>query len=164
MKLPVATVLASALIGLSATADVPKLTRGDLEAVIGDEWTGQLTYLNYQAPFNDVTIRAALQASAADNGLKLDYLYPDEPNANSTVIAEIGADGTSFMGEPIVSNEMLEDDVRLVKTGYPCEDMGRAAMCEMTYRLAPTELRIKKMVTYDGETEAFRRNEYVFTR
>ena len=164
MKLPVITALAAILTGASAMADVPKLTHADLSTVIGDDWTGQLIYLNYQAPFNDVTIRADLQAAAADNGLKLDYIYPDEPQANSTVIAEIGADGLSFMGEPIVANETLENDVRLIKTAFACEDMGRAAQCEMTYQFAPTELQIKKMVTYDGEAEAFRRNEYVFTR
>ena len=164
MKLPVTAALTSICIGLSAAADVPALALSDLEPVIGEDWTGQLTYLNYQAPFDDVTIRANLNASMIEDGLQLDYIYPDEPHANSTVMAVIENGGTSFMGEPIVSNAVTSDGARQLMTAFACEDMGRPAQCEMTYSFSATVVQIKKMVTYDGEAESFRRNEYVFTR
>ena len=164
MKLPVTAALASLLIGLPAFAETPALALADLEPVIGDDWTGELTYLNYQAPFEDVTILADLNASMTEAGLQLDYVYPNEPHANSTVIAKIGDDGMTFMGEPITANDVTSDGTRTVTTAFACEDMGRSAQCEMTYAFSATRVSIKKMVIYDGEAESFRRNAYTFTR
>lgn len=165
MKLFTASLFGSVVLTASAFAnEAPPLEPSDLEIAVGSDWTGSLTYLNYQEPFVDFTISAALEVSATETGLQLAYKYPDEPHANSTIVAEIGQNGTLLMGEPIVSNLALEDGGREVKTAFDCEDMGRPAACEMTYAFSATELRIKKMVTYAGETEGFRRNEYVFTR
>lgn len=159
------SLFASAVIAVPAfAAEAPPLEAADLEVVVGSDWTGSLTYLNYQEPFVDFTIPAALEVTATEKGLQLAYKYPDEPHANSTIQAEIGAGGTTLMGELIVSNEVLDDGGRLIETAFPCEDMGQSASCEMTYAFSATELRIKKMVTLEGETEGFRRNEFVFTR
>lgn len=165
MKSLRAALLFSVLITAPALAsEAPPLKPGDLDIVVGTDWTGSLTYLNYQEPFIDFTIPATLGVTTMPGGLELAYQYPDEPHANSTVQAEISKDGLSLMGEPIVSNTVSDDGVRRVKTAYDCEDMGRSASCEMTYTFSPSELRIKKLVTYSGETESFRRNEYVFVR
>lgn len=163
-KLLISLFIAPVSAALAFASEPPPLEVADLEIVVGADWTGSLTYLNYQEPFIDFTIRAALTVTATEAGLKLAYEYPDEPHANSTIQAEIGANGTELMGEPIISNEELEQGGRVIVTAFDCEDMGRAAACEMTYSFAPNALRIKKMVSYDGETESFRRNEYVFTR
>ncbi|MEO0450693.1 MAG: hypothetical protein AAFZ74_10300 [Pseudomonadota bacterium] len=165
MKLLVVSLLSSVVVTFAAVAaETPPLEASDLEIAIGADWTGSLTYLNYQDPFVDFTIPAALEVEATETGLQLAYKYPDEPHANSTIVAEISQNGTLLMGEPIVSNLTLEDGGREVKTAFDCEDMGRPAACEMTYSFSANELRIKKMVTFEGETEGFRRNEYVFTR
>ena len=163
-KLMVSALFGAALAIPALASEPTALEVADLEVVVGAEWTGSLTYLNYQEPFIDFTIPATLAVTATEAGLKLAYTYPEEPHANSTVQAEISANGTKLMGEPIVSNTELESGGREIQTRFACEDMGRSAVCEMTYSLAPLELRITKMVTYDGETEAFRRNAYVFTR
>jgi len=163
-KLTISVLLGAAL-ALPALASEPAaLEVPDLEIVVGADWTGSLTYLNYQEPFIEFTIPATLTVTATETGLKLAYAYPEEPHANSTVQAEISANGTKLMGEPIVSNTELETGGREIRTQFACEDMGQSATCEMTYSLAASELRITKMVTYDGETEAFHRNAYVFTR
>lgn len=163
-KMTVSGLLGVALILPALASEPDALEVADLEIVVGTEWTGSLTYLNYQEPFIDFTIPATLTVTATEAGLKLAYAYPEEPHANSTVQAEISANGRKLMGEPIVSNTELETGEREIRTRFACEDMGRAAVCEMTYSLAPSALRITKMVTYDGETDAFRRNAYVFTR
>ena len=163
-KLMISLLVAPVSAALAFASEPAPLEVAELEVVVRADWTGSLTYLNYQEPFIDFTIPAALKVTATDAGLKLAYEYPDEPRANSTVQAEIGANGTELMGEPIVANMVLEAGGRVIVTAFDCQDMGRAAACEMTYSFAPAELRIKKMVTYEGETESFRRNEYVFTR
>lgn len=165
MKLTPVAFIAPAIVVLSAHAgEAVSLSPSDLVVVAGDDWTGSLTYLNYQAPFEDVTIPANLEVEATETGLKLGYIYPDEPHANSTITLKVSEDGTMMMGEPIVSNTLLETGAREVKTAFPCEDMGKAASCEMTYTFGASELNVTKMVTYEGETDAFRRNAYSFTR
>ena len=163
-KWKISLLMVPALMAPAFATEPPALDVADLEVVVGADWTGSLTYLNYQEPFIEFTIPAALTVTATEAGLKLAYEYPDEPHANSTVQAEISANGTKLMGEPIVANTELENGGRMIQTAFACEDMGRSAACEMTYSFAPSELRITKMVTYDGETESFRRNAYVFTR
>ena len=163
-SLSVSLVVSAMILAPAFAAETPPLDATDLEIVVGTDWKGSLTYLNYQEPFIDFTIPATLEVTAIETGLQLAYKYPDEPHANSTIQAEIGENGMMLMGEPIVLNTAMEDGGRLIKTAFGCEDMGRSATCEMTYAFSPTELRIKKMVAYDGETEGFRRNEYVFTR
>ena len=165
MKLITASAIASAILTLAAHAgEAEGLSPSDLAMVAGTDWTGSLTYLNYQPPFEDVTIPANLEVDATDTGLKLAYIYPDEPHANSTVTLNVSEDGQMMMGEPIVSNTLLESGTREVKTAFACEDMGKAADCEMTYAFGESELKVTKMVTYKGETDAFRRNAYTFTR
>lgn len=165
MKSLALSLLISSIIALPASAEnVPALTPENLETVIGADWSGSLTYLNYQEPFEDVTIPAAIEVEAIENGLAFAYKYPAEPQANSTGEALISADGTSFVGAPIVSNQVLETGSRQVITLEDCEDMGREAICAMTYTFAANAFQIEKMVTVKGESESFRRNEYVFTR
>ncbi|MEL7108534.1 MAG: hypothetical protein AAGJ68_04910 [Pseudomonadota bacterium] len=160
--------LAAGLIPLSTVAahasEVPAVTIDMFESLAGDDWSGSLTYLNYQAPFEDVTIPANIEISLLNSGLKLDYKYPNEPHANSSAVASISENGTVFMNEPVIANTLTDDDVREIKTGFACEDMGRSAQCEMTYMFSSSTLQITKMVTYDGEIEAFRRNAYTFQR
>lgn len=165
MKSLALSLLISSFIALPVSAEsVPALTSENLEIVTGDDWSGSLTYLNYQEPFEDVTISAAIEVEAMENGLAFAYKYPDEPQANSTGEALISEDGMSFMGAPIVSNQAMETGGRQVITLEDCEDMGREAICAMTYTFSANAFQIEKMVTVKGESESFRRNEYVFTR
>lgn len=163
-SLVISLLLSSFIASSSAAENVPAVTPESLEVVIGDDWTGSLTYLNYQEPFDDVTIPAAIEVEAIENGLAFAYKYPDEPQANSTGEALISNDGASFMGAPIVSNQALETGGHKVITLEDCEDMGREAICAMTYTFSATAFQIEKVVTLKDASESFRRNEYVFTR
>lgn len=145
-------------------SDVTPVSLDMFTPILGEAWTGSLTYLNYQEPFEDVTIPANVEISFVDAGIQLDYKYPNEPHANSSVIASLSDDGLVFMDEPVIANTVSEDGTRAIKTAFVCEDMGRPAHCEMTYAFSANTLEISKMVTYDGATEAFRRNAYTFQR
>lgn len=156
--------LTSSLVLPAIAGEPHELTADMLTVIEGDDWTGSLTYLNYQEPFEDVTIPANVEITLIERGVELAYKYPNEPHANSRTRAKISAEGTKFMGAPIVSNDISADGSRAVITRYPCQDMGRSASCEMTYSLSADRLMIQKMVTYDGETNAFQRNAYMFER
>ncbi|MEO1187692.1 MAG: hypothetical protein AAFW60_01365 [Pseudomonadota bacterium] len=147
-----------------AAAEAPALTLDAFNEIIGDDWTGELTYLNYGEPVKDFTIPAALEVERVESGLSMAYIYPDEPHQNSTIIVRISEDGSKLMGAPVTINADRDTDGREIRTEYACEDMGQSASCEMIYQIRADQILMRKMVTNNGETEAFRRNEYVFTR
>jgi len=148
-----------------ASADTaPKVSESDLSDMVSDQWTGGLTYLNYQEPFIDFTIPAAAIVTPIERGFEVFYQYPDEPHMNGSSEIKIGQNGTEIDGYSVVSNTVTEDGEREVRTRGTCEDMGKSASCEMVYTVSETSLSLKKLVTYDGETETFRRNEFAFTR
>lgn len=148
----------------SVAGEIPALSPGSLAVIAGDDWTGGLTYLNYGEPVKDFTIPAELDVEIVENGLKLAYIYPEEPQQNSIVTAKVSADGTKLMGAKITANRLLESGAREIVTTYACQDMGQTATCEMIYQLSETEFSVRKMVTYAGASETFRRNAYSFTR
>ena len=156
--------LASTLVLSSHADQTPVLSPDALEIIAGNDWTGSLTYLNYGEPVRDFTIPATLEVDVVERGLKLSYKYPEEPHQNSVVTARVSEDGTKLIGASISANSVLETGARRVVTNYSCEDMGRSAACETTFTFSAKEFRVRKMVTYKGETVGFRRSEYIFTR
>ena len=162
--------LSLALIFLPLTAlaagasETVELTADSMTPILGSDWSGSLTYQDYQPPFADVTIEAALEVTAVQGGFEFAYIYPNEPHANSKSLVQIGENGTTIMDQPIVRNQISEDGTQTIVTAFACEDMGKSASCEMTYSLSAQAFSMRKMVTYDGETDAFRRNAYEFTR
>lgn len=160
-----AAILSAATLVPAATGQaLTPVDTDDLEAAIGDDWTGELTYLNYGEPVQDFTIPAELDVVSVENGLELYFQYPEEPSQNIRVTWLITDEGKSLAGEPIIASTEMPDGTAVFVTAAPCEDMGKSAACQMTYSLSATELTIKKMVQYDGEDTAFRRNAYRFER
>ena len=163
-SLTLACILAP-IIALNASAsETATLTSESLNPILGKDWSGSLTYQIYQPPFEDVTIEAGLEVTKVEGGFEFAYHYPNEPHANSASVVTIGENGSEIMDQPIVSNQISDDGTQTIITAFTCEDMGRAASCEVIYSLSQQAFSMRKMVTYDGETEAFRRNEYTFTR
>lgn len=156
--------LSPVMVPTSVAAETPVLTPDAFDVIVGDNWSGALTYLNYGEPAKDFTIPAELEVERIEEGLKMAYKYPDEPHQNSTVTARINEDGSRLMGAQVTLNAIAESGAREIRTEYACQDMGKAAACEMIYELSADRVVMRKMVAYTGDSEAFRRNEYVFTR
>ena len=149
---------------LSHAEDKLTITADDLRPLVQSDWVGSLTYMNYQPPYQDVTIPAALEVFRQAAGLDFHFKYPDEPHANSHyTFTHSEVDGT-LDGNPIILRETTEDGTLKVVTGYPCEDMGRAADCTTTFTLSHTEFSQTKYVTYTDTGERIRRNAYSYTR
>ncbi len=145
-----------------ATDDAPRVEPRALERFAGD-WRGALTYLNYQEPFDYFTIPAEATVSVDGDKVTIAYRYPDEPRQNGESTARLSKDGRAFDGQPIVSATATDDAYAFV-TRYACEDMGKKATCEMTYRAGAADLYIGKRVTYADGGDPFLRNEYRLAR
>ena len=156
--------LATATTWTAQASEVQAVTPDSFDSILGTDWTGSLTYMNYQEPFEDVTIPAALEVAAVEGGFEFAYKYPDEPHANSTSLVALSAGGSVLMDQPVTANEILADGTQQITTAFACEDMGKSASCEMIYTLSSDRLSMRKMVTYEDEAQAFRRNEYNFVR
>lgn len=158
-------VIAIALLApVSVSETLTPVVAEDLEKIVGDNWTGNLTYLNYGEPVQDFTIPAELDVASIENGLELYFQYPEEPSQNIRVTWLISDQGRSLAGEPIIASTEMADGTAVYVTAAPCKDMGNSATCQMSYSLSATEISIKKMVQYDDADTAFRRNEYQFSR
>lgn len=165
MRLMSAAFIAIAFVIAPMNADeAPTVAPTDFEGIDGTDWTGSLTYLNYQPPYKDFTIPTNLEVETKGASIELFFKYPDEPHMNGSSQLEIGESGKALGGERVISKTVLEDGSKEVRTRGDCKDMGKPASCEMIYTLSVNSISLKKMVTYEGETEAFRRNEYTFTR
>lgn len=159
-----ATLLGLALCG-TATADTsPTATAADFDPLIASDWSGSLTYLNYQEPFIDFTIATDLEVSPTDTGLELYFKYPDEMHKSSRYQLDIPASANTVDGQPLIDRKVDEDGALHLVTAYDCEDMGRAARCEMTYIVTADQYQQIKHVTYNDTGERIRRNAYAFTR
>jgi len=148
---------------LKASGADPLIAKADFDSVLGDDWSGSLTYLNYSEPFEEVTIPAEIDVSSSPTGLTFSFQYPEEPQQNSTLTIDLSGPSNEIRDAKIVRRSTVGNSV-IFMTVEPCEDMGREANCEMIYALAPNMLNIVKVVTYDGETESFQRNAYAFSR
>ena len=63
-KLMISLLVVPVSAALAFASEPAPLEVADLEVVVGADWTGSLTYLNYQEPFIDFTIPAALKVTA----------------------------------------------------------------------------------------------------
>lgn len=154
----------SAVTAFSAVASgPPAVTDADLARVTGDDWTGELTYRDYSPPFGKVAIAAEVDVTRTAAGLTLSMRYPREPQANSADTLSVTDGGRRIGGDPVVSREDIAG-AAVITTRGPCEDDGREAVCERTYTFGDKTFSLRKSVRLAGETRAFERNAYTFTR
>ena len=71
------------------TPSPPTVALSDFTRILGEDWTGALTYHDYSPPFGDVTIPATIGVTRVDGGLQLAIRYPKEPKENSTDVLKL---------------------------------------------------------------------------
>ncbi|MEM8616265.1 MAG: hypothetical protein AAGF20_04955 [Pseudomonadota bacterium] len=147
-----------------AETPLPQVDAASFEQILGTDWNGSLTYLNYSAPFKDFTIPAQVEVTSAANGVSLFFKYPDEPQQNGGQTLEISEQGRRFGGDRVTLSMTDAEGMTEIRTEGPCQDLGRAASCEMIYRFSNVSMGVKKLVTYEGESQSFRRSEFQFSR
>ncbi|MEQ8557785.1 MAG: hypothetical protein RIB03_05665 [Henriciella sp.] len=141
----------------------PKVSPDDFSVLVGDEWEGSLTYLDYSDEETETTIPAELLVGQNGRTFELYFSFPEDPRADGRAEVAISENGRKVNDETVQRRVQRGDELMLV-TKQDCQDNAVTATCEYTYTIAPQEFTITKMVTPRDEDEAFRRNHYSFTR
>ena len=148
----------------SPTSDAASVSMDNLRVLEGAEWTGSLSYLNYNAPNRSTIPVEAVFRAANDAELQYEIRYPDEPQYNSTETLALSAAGTRIEGHEIVSREItVEGALKLVTEGDG-EDNGQEAVIQTEYLIGSSKLVIRKNVRYTDADDFFNRNEFALTR
>ena len=146
------------LLLLSTALQAQTVTLDELRPLAGD-WQGSLIYLDYSSN-KEVSIPVNLNVEVkGDKKLVMNYIYPNEPQANSKTVLRIG--GNNLNGRLIVGKS-LENNYLVVLTEGSGRDDGQPAKFNFTYTISSNFFSIRKDVEVEGER--FMRNRYEFYR
>ncbi|MBK8301902.1 MAG: hypothetical protein WBC19_09685 [Pyrinomonadaceae bacterium] len=151
---------------VTTAAQTAKISAKDLKPLEGDQWIGNLTYLDYQSKKpTSIKSNVTVTRNATDK-LKWTFAmqYPLEPKANRTEDIILSPDGKTFDGETVIERTKLPDGMLRIVTSKPGKDDNRPATLRHTYLVGKKTFSIKKEVKLDSETEYFERNTYSWTR
>lgn len=160
-----ALLLGSQILGSVLLKDA-NIKRDDLQILTGTQWSGTLTYLDYRSK-KKVSIPS--QLIVRPNGddkwsWVFEYVFPDEPHANSRDILRLSEDGKTINGEVVLERIGLPDDTVKFVTEKKGEDNNRRASLRFTYLLNATSFSITKEVRYEDEAQFFERNRFDWKR
>ena len=151
------------LAGVTACGGPPTVAPDDLAVLVGDDWEGTLTYLDYSDNATEVTLPAELAVAQNGATFELYFSYPDEPQANGRAEVTISEDGRQLNTETLTRSTREDETLHLVAEAA-CGDNGQPATCEYEYSIAPTAFSITNRVTPESGGETIVRNTYSFTR
>ncbi|MEL6135599.1 MAG: hypothetical protein AAFR59_19745 [Bacteroidota bacterium] len=158
-------ILTSLFLLTSASLFGQEIKEQDFGQVLGDDWKGTLTYLDYQSG-KKVDIPVELKVSKLKEGqYLLEYSFPEEPQANSKSKVKISKDGKKLDKYRVLSREMLDGGKTKVVCLGDGKDDGKKATLFYTYTFYKDEFIMRKDVQYSlGNQQPFFRNEFRFTR
>lgn len=151
---------------MTVSAQAPIVTAKDLSVLEGPKWSGALSYLDY-ATNKRSNIRSELQISRKAPGVDVwvfEYIYPDEPKANTKGELAIADGGRTFAGGSVIKKKRERNGVLRITTTKAGKDDDRKALFRYTYLISSDSFSIKKEIQLDGKTEWFERNEYSWNR
>lgn len=150
---------------ISAVGQTAKVDPDKLRILEGSEWVDTLTYLDYSSN-KKTSIKSNLKISGLssnDRGWKFDYIYPEEPKANSSSFVRLNSDGSTINGQKVIEFSKEGSQSKLV-TESEGTDSGKKAVFRFTYLYSPKSFSVKKEVKAEGTSEFFERNTYSWTR
>ncbi len=141
-----------------------QITPEDLSAVIG-QWEGNLTYLDYQSG-NPYTMPANLvvEQGKDKNSLVMNYIYPNEPKANSSDKLKLSKNGTLLNKHLVSSREELENGQIQIQTKHTGKDDNKKALILYTYIMGREIFVMRKEVQFDNSGEWIKRSEFKYSR
>lgn len=160
-----ALLLGSQIFG-SVSLNEARINREDLQILTGTQWTGTLTYLDYRSK-KKVSIPANLNVTPNVEDTwswVFEYVYPDEPKANSREIVRLTKDGRSMNDEVVLERISLPDNTVRFVTEKKGKDNDRSAVIRFTYLLNAKSFSIRKEVRYEDEEQFFERNSFDWKR
>ena len=149
-----------------AVIDAPAIiiSAEDFAPLIGDDWEGALTYLNYGSDKRS-TIPVKMIIAAA-NGGSISYAiqYPGEEDANIDGVIEISENGSTINGHPVTSRRSLPDGGVEIVTEAQDRDDNRPADIQTIYTITETLFKMRKAIRFEREADWIERNEYILKR
>lgn len=161
--------LAAVVAGLCAScAATPpsgavSVSPADLRGVVGSDWKGTLTYRDYSPPYGAVTLSVEASIAPTPNGISVALHYPKEPQADGANELSLSDGGRTLDGDMVTGRE-VNGDTLTITTKATCEDDDKVATCVHIYTLAPKAFGWRKLVTFEGSSQAIQRNAYAFAR
>lgn len=153
------------MFGLSPqSGGTPKVAEEDVQALTGAQWKGALTYLDYGTK-KRVSIPSNLNVTRGEGtSWTFEYLYPDEPKANSKSTIALEDSGRMFDGEKVIERTSAGPGSVKIVTEQSGPDDDKPALFRFTYLIGAKSFSIKKEVRYEGTSEFIERNRYEWTR
>ena len=152
--------------GTSFFYDDPFVTSEEINIQTGEQWTGNLTYLDYQTN-SETRISAnitVIRSIDNTNQYILILEYPKEPQANNIDTITISDDGKKFSGENVIEKFSFDaDSLKFITESFGMDD-DKESIFRHTYDISQNKFKIRKDVRYDGDSIFIKRNEFYFTR
>lgn len=146
-----------------AAAEINTATIADFAALEGENWKGQLDYLNYGS--DDRSTIPVRMVAEAPQGRMMPYgfLYPGEEEKNANDAVRISRDGSRLNGMAIIERKYDATGALVLVALTEGRDDNRPADIRLTYSIAPNSFTVRKDVRF-ADGEYFNRNEYRLTR
>ncbi|WP_281540650.1 hypothetical protein [Maribacter aestuarii] len=140
-----------------------KLTINDFNDLLGDKWTGQLTYQSYSGD-GEMSIPTNARFQIEEGQLIKITEYPEEPHANSREEWKISQNPYTLNNEPILRVESSKDGSTIIQTEFMGEDKDREARMIREIYFNKRTLEITKHVEIIETGERFIRNKFSYIR
>ncbi|MBC7398831.1 MAG: hypothetical protein H7289_02710 [Mucilaginibacter sp.] len=152
------TIIIGTMLTLMQTTTRLKST--DFDGLLGHQWTGILTYLDYGTnKLEPIASELTVTDGKAAGSYSWATVYPQEVSHNSIDEVIISKDGTLVDDELVKERILLPNGTLKFVTIKQGSDNNRKATFKFTYLVGKTTFSRKKEVCYDGTTQWFTRNE-----
>ena len=139
------------------------ISMDDLRPLIGDDWEGALTYLNYGSDKRStIPVKMIVMPPEGDR-LPFAIKYPGEEDKNVDGGLSLTSDGTEFEGARIIDRRDTPDGT-IFTTQVRGQDDNRPADIRMVYDISERLFKMRKLVKFDDAPDYIERNEYILKR
>lgn len=144
---------------------VARMQATDLDLLIGEPWSGTLTYLDYTSG-ETTAIRSSLsvQRTRSSGAWNLAIGYSDEPQEDTSDVVAISADGRKFADESVVERRVEPDGSIRVVTECDSTDNGLPVRMRHVYVIGERACSLQKLVRGEGDRGFIERHVYRWAR
>ncbi|RIJ30606.1 hypothetical protein D1223_08275 [Henriciella mobilis] len=141
----------------------PTASPDDFAVLVGDDWEGELTYLDPRDGESDVTVPVELLVGQNERTFELHFTFPDNEQAGGRAEITVSDDGRRLNDETLIRRMKTEDGLMLVAQAE-CQENDEPGACKYTYLIGDHAFEITKMIKPQDDEAFFRQNHYSFTR
>ncbi len=139
------------------------ISMDDLRLLIGDDWEGALTYLNYGSDKRSTIPVKMIVMSPDGDRLPFAIKYPGEEDKNVDGGLELSGDGSQFDNARIIERRDTPEGFTFT-TQTRGQDDNRPADIRIVYEVSERLFKMRKLVKFDDAEDYIERNEYILKR